>query len=397
MMAPGGSSRRTALTVAIALAMLTAGAALGALAAGGAGTVRTVVTTERVAETITVPAIEERTVVVTERVTIPVIRERVSIIDALGRRVEFEHPPRRVVSLAPSITETLFALGLGGRVVGVTSHCNYPPEVPELVREGEIEIVGGFWTPDLEKILALEPDLVIGSAGTPPHLRLRESLEHAGVRVVYVHGTAAIDKHQVYADMRTLARIFGADAVAEDLIARIEGEVSRVEAAVPREGRPKVLVLLGPPAWGLWSAGSNTFIGWALRTAGGVNVAERFSGWPLLDYEFVLSQDPDVIIVSAMGADYTALIEEIRSTPLAETKAFRSGRIYVVDLEANDVLVRPGPRLGLAVRLLAAILYPELFGPVDIPVVYKMGEGTLSPGALAWSGALAHRYGIVGT
>lgn len=353
-------SRGVLLTVVVAVLALAIGYSIGSQTGDKTGA-RTVVVTERLVEVVTT--------------TVP--ESRIAVIDALGREIVFDRPPTRVVSLAPSITETLFALGLGDKVVGVTSHCDHPPEVLTLVSMGRIAVVGGFWNPDLEKIIALEPDLVIGSSGTGPHLRLKDSLERAGVRVVYIRGNAAVDKHEVYSDIRTLAKIFGVERVAEELIGSMEEEISYVEKATSGGERPKVLFLLGPPAWGLYAAGGNTFIDWAIRAAGGANIAGRFSGWPLLDFEFVLSEDPDVIVVSAMGMNYTALAEEISGTPLAQTSAFRSGRVYLVDLEANDILVRPGPRLGLAVRLLAAILHPGSFGKVEVPVVYRIGEGTV--------------------
>lgn len=359
-------------TAAIALLALAAGYGIGSRTAGTIE-VRTSVVTERLVEVATTVVPELRTVTATVPVT------RIAIIDALGREVVFDRPPGRVVSLAPSITEILFSLGLGDRVVGVTSHCDYPPEVPTLVKAGKIAVIGGFWSPDLEKILALEPDLVVGSAGTPPHLRLKDSLEKAGIRVVYIRGTASVNKYDVYSDIRAVAKIFGVERLAEELIDKIERETRHVEGGIPKDKRPKVFFLLGPPAWGLYSVGGNTFIDWVIRTAGGANIAGRFSGWPLLDYEFILSQDPDVIIVSAMGANHTALAKEIGATPLAQTTAFKSGRVYLVDMEANDILVRPGPRLGSAVRLIAAILHPEVFGEVKIPVVYRVEEGSVSP------------------
>lgn len=353
-------SRGVLLTVAVAVLALAIGYSIGSQTGNKTGA-RTVVVTERLVEVVTT--------------TVP--ESRIAVIDALGREIVFDRPPTRVVSLAPSITEILFSLGLGDRVVGVTSHCDHPPEVLTLVSMGRITVVGGFWNPDLEKILALEPDLVIGSSGTGPHLRLKDSLERAGVRVVYIRGNAAVDKYEVYSDIRTLAKIFGVERVAEELIGSMEEEISYVEKAASGGERPKVLFLLGPPAWGLYAAGGNTFIDWAIRAAGGANIAGRFSGWPLLDFEFVLSEDPNVIIVSAMGMNYTALAEEISGTPLAQTSAFRSGRVYLVDLEANNILIRPGPRLGLAVRLLAAILHPGSFGKVEVPVVYRIGEGAV--------------------
>lgn len=358
------ASRGILLAAVVALLALAIGYGIGSHTSGGTGT-RTVVVTERLVEVVTTSVPEFR----------------VAVIDALGREIVFERPPRRVVSLAPSITEILFSLGLGDMVVGVTSYCDYPPQVSALVSEGKIAVVGGFWNPDLEKILSLEPDLVVGSSGTGPHLRLKDSLERAGVRVVYIRGNAATDKYEVYSDIRTLAKIFGAERAAEELIRSMEEEIGRVEKAAAEGDRPKVLFLLGPPAWGLYAAGGNTFIDWAIRVAGGTNVAGRFSGWPLLDFEFVLSEDPDVIIVSAMGMDHTALAEEIGGTPLAQTSAFRSGRVYLVDQEANNVLVRPGPRLALAVRILASIFHPDSFGGVEIPVIHRVGEGTASASA----------------
>ncbi|MEM1961345.1 MAG: ABC transporter substrate-binding protein [Sulfolobales archaeon] len=359
-------ARNVALTLVVALMMLAAGFGVGTYLAGGTAT--TAIITE----------IKTTTVVFTERLTelttVVMPEARISVVDALGREITFDKPPTRVVSLAPSITEMLFALGLQDRVVGVTSHCNYPPEVQQLVSKGEIAIIGGFWTPDLEKIVSLKPDLVIGSAGTLPHLKLKESLEQVGIKVFYTR--AASDKYDVYSDIRALAKIFRVERVAEELINRIEADIKSVETSIPKDEKPKVLVLLGPPAWGLYSAGGNTFMGWLIRTAGGVNIADKFTGWPVLDYDFILLHDPDVIIISAMGLNYTTLSKEIGETPLALTKAFKNGKVYLVDQEANDILVRPGPRLGLAVRMLASILFPDIFEPPKTPVVYRVGEGT---------------------
>lgn len=331
-------------------------------------------------------SVETRTVTVVTTsygISVTVIPDlKISVIDSLGREILFDRPPGRVVSLAPSITEMLFSLGIGDRVVGVTSHCDYPPEVPELVRKGSIEVVGGFWAPDLEKLLALKPDLVVASAGTGPHLRLKDSLEQAGIKVVYIKGNSATDKYEIYSDIRILAKIFGVSNAAEELISRVEKEIEFVEEATQGIEPPKVLFLLGPPAWGLYAAGGNTFIDWAIKTAGGTNIAGKFWGWPLLDYEFILSEDPDVIIVSAMGMDYAAIAEEIGKSPLAHTNAFRSSRVYFVDQEANNILVRPGPRLGLAVRLLAALLHPSSVSRVEIPVVYRIGEGAVITSSL---------------
>lgn len=330
-------------------------------------TITTTVTYTHVFErTVTQPPLYE-TLTVTQKAPI-------SIVDAIGRSVTFEKTPEKIVSLAPSITEMLFALGLGDKVVGVTSYCNYPSQVVKLVEEGKVAVIGGYWTPDVEKIMALKPDLVIGSSGTRPHIQLKERLEEAGIKIVYIRGSAATNIYEIYEDIATIAKIFEVEDTAKKVVQSIESEVQYVTQKLREVNitKLKVLQLAGPPSWGLYAAGGNTFIGWVITTSGGINIAQKFAGWPQLDYEYVLAQDPDVIVINAMSANYTAIIDEIGKTPLADTKAFKEGRVYLLDQEANDILVRPGPRVGKAVVLVAKILYPEVFGEPDTPVVYKM-------------------------
>ncbi|MEM0051478.1 MAG: ABC transporter substrate-binding protein [Sulfolobales archaeon] len=316
---------------------------------------------------------EVYTVTITSTIT-KEVRVPTSIVDGLGREVVFEGVPSRVVSLAPSITETLFALGLGDRVVGVTSYCNYPPEVPKLVEEGKIAVIGGFWNPDPEKIITLKPDLIIGSAGTPPHIQLKDRFESLGLKIVYIYGSTR-NIYDLYRDVSLIAKIFNVEDRASKLVSSIQAEINNVTKKLQDVNvtKLKVLILLGPPSWGLISVGGDTFIDWVVSTAGGINIARKFSGWPRLDYEYIISQNPDVIIVSAMNMNYEEVINDMRKTLLIETKAFKEGRVYLLDKEADDILMRFGPRVGKAVQLIAKILYPELFGEPDIPVVYKLG------------------------
>lgn len=300
-----------------------------------------------------------------------------SVIDGLGRRLVFNETPSRVVSLAPSITEMLFALGLGDRVVGVTSYCNYPPDVPRLVNEGKIAVIGGFWNPDLEKIISLRPDLVVGDARTRPHVGLKDKLESLGIKIIYIYGSGR-DVTDLYRDVTTLAKVFGVEDKAVEVINSIQGNVDYVSRRLQEvnASRPKVLVLLGPPSWGLYSAGGDTHINWVITAAGGINIARELAGWPVLNYEYILKHDPDVIIVSAMGMKYEDVVNDIKGTLLAETKAFKEGRVYILDKEADDLLTRFGPRAGRAVYLIAKILHPEVFGQPDVQVVYRVPVST---------------------
>lgn len=354
----GGLMRSTHLVIVVLLTLII-GCAIGYSI--GQARVATVTTTY--------------TVTVTSTITEAIVRASpTSVVDALGRVVTFEEPPKRVISLAPSITEILFALGLDDRVIGVTEYCNYPPKVLELVKKGRISVIGGYWTPDVEKIIALKPDLVVGAAGTRPHVALAEKLKELNIKTLYVGGSGATDDVKVFMDIATVAKVFRVEDRAEELINEIKSEISYISVKLKELNvtRPKVLILIGPPAWGLWSVGGDTFLGWIVSTAGGINIAQRFSGWPRLDYEYIISQDPEVIIMTGMGAKPEDIVKEFENSPLKGVKAFRDGQIYVVDEEAGDILVRPGPRIGKAVKLVAQILYPGIFGEPEVRVVYKV-------------------------
>jgi len=334
---------RRLVPVAVVVAMLVAGFA-GFLA--GTQGARTVTETAVLLKTVTVE--------------VPGATVVVRLFDALGREVGITSRPTRVVSLMPSITEILFALGLGEYVVGVTTYCNYPPEVVELVNQGRIATVGGPGTVDLEKVVALRPDLVL--AMVSPHARLRGRFDELGLRVFFLPDARGID--DVVASIRLVASIFGVEERAKLVLGAIEESIAKVASAVASAGRPRVLYLIGPPSWGLYSAGGDTFIGWLIEAAGGRNIAGVYSSWPMLSKEFVTSQDPEVVIISSMEANAEAIYEDIVASfpELLGSTAWRTGRVYLITGEADDMVVRPGPRIGRALELLAQIIHPEIFG-----------------------------------
>ena len=118
----------------------------------------------------------------------------VKVVDSFNRVIDIPEKPTRIVSLAPSIMETLFAMGLGDRVVGVTSYCNYPPEVPRLVKEGKIEVVGDFINPSLEKIVTLKPDLVLAHNLIQDGPEFVKKLEDLGIPVVAIRTPESIEE-----------------------------------------------------------------------------------------------------------------------------------------------------------------------------------------------------------
>jgi len=190
----------------------------------------------------------------------------VTVVDDFGREVLIPHEPRRIVSIAPSITETLFALGLGDRVVGVTRYCNYPPEVLEKVGKGEITVIGGYTDPSLEKIVGLNPDLVIGHNLLKPELV--KKIEDAGIPIIIVKTSETIQG--VYDDIRLIGKACWADDAASKLVEKLRSEIAFWEERV--EGVEKVDV--AEIAWvnPLWVAGNGTYIHDIIETSSQIRI-----------------------------------------------------------------------------------------------------------------------------
>ena len=323
--------------------------------------------TTSLTKSYTVTSIITTTKILTQRETLTTTMIRkypITIVDALGRSITIEKAPQRVVSLAPSITEMLFALDAGEYVVGVDSFSNYPPEVMKLRKEGKIACIGSYWNPDLEKIVKLKPDLVIADAGA--HAKLLEKFEELKINVIYVHGGSSTNVRDIIKDIITLGLVFDikskAQEIREDIVKCIKNVSDKLVKS--NASKVKVLILLGPISMGLWSTGSGTFIDYLVKSVGGVNILSKYHGWIQVGYEEIVKSDPEIIIVTIMGTKETALkvIDEIKKSPLATTSAVKKGKIYVLIGEADDVLTRPGPRITEAIKLLAKIIHPEIFG-----------------------------------
>jgi iron complex transport system substrate-binding protein len=266
-------------------------------------------------------------------------------IGRVGRRAPSAVDPekqRRVVSLAPSVTELLFALGAGDRVVGVTDRCHCPPEATR------IERVGGFGKPNVERLLALAPDLVViaGPAGRD----LREALHKSGVRTLDVK---IRNFEEMFQTLRQLGEALGMSAQAEALVARMQAELQAVAAPAANSDkhmRPRVFVELWDKP--LTTAGAQSFLDEVIERAGGVNVAHGLAQpHPRISAEEVIAWNPEVIVVAHMahGGDAAKQMEE--RIGWADIAAVRGQRI-IRDLPP-DYLLRPGPRLIEGVKLLA--------------------------------------------
>ena len=321
-------------------------------------------------KTVTTTIIETKTVFLTTTIK---PEYPITIVDALGRIIVINKEPERVVTLSPAITEAVFALGLGKHVIGVDSFSNYPSEVVKLRSEGKIADVGGYWQPDFERIVKLSPDLVLADAGA--HIKLREKFSELGLTVVYVKGGSASSLEDVLSDISLIAQIFHvekkAEEISNELTAQVENIVKKLTEA--NVTKVKVLILLGPPSWGYWSAGSGTFINYVINVAGGTNIAAKYHGWVMLSLEDIVSENPDVIVITLMASleEAEKIVETTMSSELANTNAVRRGKVYVLVGEANDVLMRPGPRIIEAVKIMAQILHSDVFGEISRNDVVK--------------------------
>lgn len=252
-----------------------------------------------------------------------------SITDDLGRSVRVDSVPRRIVSLAPSFTETLYALGADTLLVGVTRYCNYPPAAKSKTN------IGDLLAPDIEGILALDPDVVLISVeGNSQQTFAR--LEEFGVRV-FVSNPRDLDG--VLKSITDIAEITGRITAGKKLTSALRAVRDSV-LAHPPASKPSVLMLLSLQP--LIAAGAGTFIGELIETAGGRNAAgDLTASYPVMDREDVLLRNPDILLLSDdLNADPDAVLG--RFPEWKRLTAFRRGTMHPIEA---DKLMRPGPRL----------------------------------------------------
>lgn len=276
-----------------------------------------------------------------------------NVVDGLGRTVNIEQIPQRIISLAPSNTEILFALGLGDKVVGVTEYCNYPEEAKAKPK------VGGFSTVDIERVVHLEPDLILAT-----HIHSQTvipALEELGLTVLALT-PASLD--ELMSSITLVGKITGQDKMASNLVddlgERVEAVANKTQDLALNQ-RPRVLYLTWHDP--LWTRGKDTLVDDIISKAGGQNIAYDLSGDKTIDLETVLHRDPQVIIASVnMGTGEDLPWQYVRTEPrLKNTEALLNNRVYKID---GDLIHRPGPRLVEALEQVAQFIHPELFNKI---------------------------------
>ena len=275
-------------------------------------------------------------------------------VDEAGTGVADDAAPQRIVSLAPSLTETLFALGLGDRMVGVTRYCAFPPEALGLSK------VGGHLDPNFEAIVSLEPDLVVV---IPSSSENGQRLESLGIRVLEV------DQHDVAAvleSVEVVAVACGVPARGRALREELDERLAWIQVKVAGAPRPSTVVVVGHQVGegavrSVWAAGKDTFYDGVVQIAGGVNVVNGgLARYPEFSREGLSALDPDVVLDVIAGIEDRKLdLDAVRDgwMRLTELRAVREDRVKVLE---GDQMVVPGPRLPDMVEAIARALHPEL-------------------------------------
>jgi iron complex transport system substrate-binding protein len=273
----------------------------------------------------------------------------IQITDQLGRTVVFNGTPQRIISLAPANTEILFALGLSDKIIGVTSYCNYPAEALEK------EMVGGFSTPDIEKIIALDPDVIFAA---PIHeAEVIPQLENLGLTVIALT-PETID--ETYDAIELVGTVTGVQENASFLIENMKSEISVVTSLVAnlsKQEKPNVFYIVWHDP--LMTAGGDTLQGQLIELAGGNNIFNDLTSYPTVSLETVLDREPDIIIAgTSMGSGENAPLEWAQNeSRLQGTEALKEGKVFSIN---TDFTGRFGPRIVDALYEMLRLIHPDL-------------------------------------
>lgn len=270
----------------------------------------------------------------------PVVASQYSIVDSRGVTVTLNEAPTRIVSLSPNITETLFSLGLGDKVVGRTEYCDYPTETASILT------VGDLFSPSIEMILALEPSLVIiGNLGQAQTI---DALERGGLKVAFIDEQESIEG--TYRIIDQIATLTGTQKEGTVVNQAIKDAIAKAQSF--SFASPTVYYVAGFGEWGDFTATGDTYLHDIITQAGGINIAADATNWGY-QVELILAHDPEIIILPAMWGSTTEETRTFFSTtpPYNQLTAVKEGKI-VTSVE-NNVMERQGPRSGLAILQLA--------------------------------------------
>jgi iron complex transport system substrate-binding protein len=281
----------------------------------------------------------------------PAASAETTLTDDLGRSVVINGTPQRIISMAPSVTEILYAVGAGDQVVGREQFSDYPPEAAKVT-----DIGATYEALNTELIVSLKPDLILTTEINAPEQV--KTLEDLGLTVYYMKNPTTIE--EMYGDMELVAKLTGHESEAATAIVALKARVAAVdEKIMPLSSRFNVFYEMDATDPSKpFTAGKGTFITLLIERAGGYNIASDIDGYPQLSLEQVVAADPNFIILG--DAKWGVTPESIAQRPGWENlSAVKNGQVVAFD---DDLVSRPGPRMVDGLEQLAKLLRPQLFG-----------------------------------
>ncbi|MCW4017124.1 MAG: cobalamin-binding protein [Candidatus Bathyarchaeota archaeon] len=275
------------------------------------------------------------------------ISQQITLVDDYGYVLNITSYPERIVSLAPSNTELLFAVGAGNNVVGITDYCNYPYNFTAWTEAGNITSIGDYWQPAIEPIISLEPDLVLASGDASSEVATK--LRNLGYNALIIEAT---DINGVLRDIFLVGQATNNTENAQALVNSLHERIDTVTETIAEANATKLKVY--DEIWHdpLMAAGPGTFISDLISLAGGENIFDDTpTDWPIVSSDSVISKNPDIIL--------SQNTEVASRAGWSSINAVKNNQIYQID---EDIFSRPGPRLIDALEVLSEIIHPELFG-----------------------------------
>lgn len=269
-----------------------------------------------------------------------------TVTDETGRLVTISDTPQRIVSLAPGITETLYALGLDEKIVGVTTFCDWPAAARKKTK------IGGFTNPSIEKIVSLKPDLILATADGNRKDTVQQ-LEKLGLPV-YVTNPA--DTDSVLKSILHIGEITGQEKDAGILVEKLQKRLDRIAAQIRHKKRPRVFFQIGLEP--IVTAGRGTLINEVIERSGGINVAGRdIANYPRYSAEGIIGASPDIIVFAPMVNDKTFVAVKRFWKKFRKVPAVKNNKIYPIDA---NLINRASPRIFDAVEIMALMFHPDI-------------------------------------
>jgi iron complex transport system substrate-binding protein len=263
------------------------------------------------------------------------------VLDDLNRRIKIPQRIERAVSLAPNLTEIVFAVGAGDKLVGVTSYCNFPSEAQK------IQKIGDTLSPNIENIIALKPQIVLVSTASQME-NFAKTLEQQNI-AVFVTNPNSLD--DIYKSINQIGEIFNQNENAKQVVDQLKERVAKIEAKTNAAKDTKVFVQIDKNS--LYTVGRESFITDLITRAGGVSVTESVAAaYPNISKETAFGLNPEAIILSE-SPDNDAPSEVFKNSP-----AVKNGKVFKINA---DILSRPAPRIVDALEQISRALHPELF------------------------------------